>query len=95
MTIQIESFAREKDSMVEISDDLNYVGEPVRIVNHRIRQLRKHVFPMVRVLWKYLGVKETTWKTAEEMRQEYPHLFFVLDTQKILGTKFLFRRGEM
>ena len=78
-----------KDPEVEISDNLNYVGEQVRIVNHRIRQLRKRVFPMVRVLWKYHGVKETTWKIAKKMRQEYPHLFFVLDTQNF-GDKIPF-----
>ena len=49
-----------KDSEVEISDNLSYVEELVKIMDHRIKQLRKRNIPMVKVLWKNHGVEEAT-----------------------------------
>ena len=82
-----------KDLDVEISDDLSYVEEPVRIVDHRAKQLRKRDIPMVKVLWKNHGVEEATWETAEKMQQNYPHLFHDSGTHKFWGQNF-FLGGE-
>ena len=64
-----------KDSEIEITDSLSYVKEPVKIVDYRVKQLRKREIPMVKVLWKNHGVEEATWETEEKMRRDYPHLF--------------------
>ena len=64
-----------KDSEVEISQDLSYEEEPIRILDHKIKQLRNREIPMVKVLWKHHGMEETTWETAEKMKRNYPQLF--------------------
>ena len=64
-----------KDSEVEVSENLTYVEEPVAIVDYKIKQLRKRVIPMVKVIWKNHNVEEATWETEEKMRRNYPHLF--------------------
>ena len=39
-----------KDSEVEIFDNLSYVEKPIRIVDHKVKQLRKRDIPMVKVV---------------------------------------------
>ena len=64
-----------KDSEVEISENLSYVEEPVKIVDHEVKQLRNREIPMVKVVWKNHGVEEATWETVEKMERAYPQLF--------------------
>ena len=64
-----------KDSEVTLSENLSYVEEPVKILDHKIKQLRKREIPMVKMAWKHYGVEEATWETEEKMRRDYPHLF--------------------
>ena len=64
-----------KDTEVEISDDLSYVEEPVRIVDRKMKQLRNREIPMVKVIWRNHGLEEATWETAERMERDYPQLF--------------------
>ena len=77
-----------KDSEVEISENLSYVEEPVKIVDCRIKQLRQWEIPMVKILWKHHGIEEATWETEEKMRRDYPQLFNDSGNE-ILRTKFL------
>ena len=64
-----------RDSEIEVSENLTYVEEPIAIVDHEIRQLRKRAIPMVKVIWKNHDLKEATWETEEKMRRNYPYLF--------------------
>ena len=64
-----------KESEVEISENLSYVEEPIKIVDHKVKQLWDREIPMVKVVWKNHGVEEATWETAEKMRRDYPQLF--------------------
>ena len=64
-----------KDSEVEISENLSYVEEPIKIVDNKIKQLRNREIPMVIVLWRNHGIEEATWETAEKMKRSYPQLF--------------------
>ena len=76
-----------KDSEVEISENLSYVEEPMKIVDHKVKQLRNREIPMVKVGWKNHRVKEATWEIEEKMKRDYPQLFD--DPGKlILLTKF-------
>ena len=47
----------------------------MKIVDHRIKQLRNREIPMVKVLWKNHGIEEATKETAEKMKKDYPQLF--------------------
>ena len=64
-----------KESEVRIAENMSYVEEPVKIVDRRIKPLRKREIPIVKVVWKHHGLEEATWETEEKMRRDYPHLF--------------------
>ena len=83
-----------KDSEVQLSENLSYVEEPVRIVDQKIKQLRNREIPMVKVIWKNHGLEEATWETAERMRRDYPQLFN--DPGNLnFEDKIFTRRGEL
>ena len=60
---------------VTVDDKLNYVEEPVAILDKKEKRLRNKVIPLVRVQWKHRKGTESTWETKEEMRRFYPALF--------------------
>ena len=64
-----------KNPEIEICENLSYIEEPVRIIGHKIKQLRNREIPLVKVLWRNHAVEEATWETEEHMRNKYPHLF--------------------
>ena len=59
----------------EISQDLSYIEQPMRILDTQTKKLRNKEIPMVKVLWNHHNVEECTWETRESMIQQYPHLF--------------------
>ncbi|WOG99882.1 hypothetical protein DCAR_0519238 [Daucus carota subsp. sativus] len=64
-----------KDPGIEINDNLSYIEEPIKIIEHKTKQLRNREIPLVKVLWRNHAVEEATWETEEHMRSKYPHLF--------------------
>ncbi|KAD3336983.1 hypothetical protein E3N88_32503 [Mikania micrantha] len=60
---------------IEVDDRLNYIEEPVDIVDTKEKQLRNKTVRQVRVQWKHRKGSDTTWETEDEMRRLYPHLF--------------------
>ncbi|KAD3068433.1 hypothetical protein E3N88_36313 [Mikania micrantha] len=60
---------------IEVDDKLNYVEEPVAILDRDEKRLRNKVVKMVKVQWKHRKGSEATWETEEEMRICYPQLF--------------------
>ncbi|KAJ8768807.1 hypothetical protein K2173_023711 [Erythroxylum novogranatense] len=60
---------------IEVSNNLSYVEEPVKIIDYQNKQLRNRVIPMEKVLWKNHSSEEATWETEELMRSQYPYLF--------------------
>ena len=83
-----------KDSEVEISENLSYVEEPIRIVDNKIKQLRNREIPMVKVLWRNHGIEEATWETTEKMKRNYPQLFDIPGNLNF-EDKIFIRRGEL
>jgi len=57
------------------ADGLTYEEQPIKIVDQKIKQLRKKAIPLVKVMWTHHGASEATWETEDEMRHYYPHLF--------------------
>ena len=47
-----------KDSEVTLFENLSYNEEPIKIVDHKIKQLRQRQIPMVKIVWKHHGVEE-------------------------------------
>ena len=82
-----------KDTEVEISENLSYVEEPIRIVDRKIKQLQNREIPMVKVIWKNHGLEEATWEIAERMRRDYPQLFILGNLN--FEDKIFIKRGEL
>ena len=60
---------------VHIQDDATYEETGVRILDHKVQNLRTKDIPLVKVLWKHHGLEEATWELESEMKTKYPHLF--------------------
>ncbi|KAD4384660.1 hypothetical protein E3N88_24828 [Mikania micrantha] len=60
---------------IEVDEKLNYIEEPVAIVDTKGKQSRNKMIRQVKVQWKHRKGSETTWETEDEMKRLYPHLF--------------------
>ena len=58
------------------------MAEPVRILDHHIRQLRRRTVDHVKVQWDSYSPHSATWEDADGMRQQIP--FCLMDRLMIL-----------
>ena len=58
-----------------MQSDFTYDEEPKTILALEVKQLRNKQVPLVKVLWQYHGMEETTWEPESTMRAQYPQLF--------------------
>ncbi|GJW94116.1 hypothetical protein Tco_0173788 [Tanacetum coccineum] len=54
-----------------LDDKLNYVEEPVEIMDREVKKLRQRCIPIIKVKWN----SEFTWEREDQIRAKYPHLF--------------------
>ncbi|KAI3695913.1 hypothetical protein L1987_78918 [Smallanthus sonchifolius] len=62
---------------IEVDNSLNYVEEPIAILDRAEKRLRNKSIPLVEVQWKHRKGSEATWEKEYEMRGLYPKLFNV------------------
>nr|GEZ53767.1 putative reverse transcriptase domain-containing protein [Tanacetum cinerariifolium] len=60
---------------LKLDDKLNFVEEPVEIMDREIKQLRQSHIPIIKVIWNFKRGPEYTWERKDEIRAKYPHLF--------------------
>ncbi|KAI3773906.1 hypothetical protein L1987_48445 [Smallanthus sonchifolius] len=60
---------------IEVDNSLNYVEEPIAILDRAEKRLRNKSIPLVKIQWKHRKVSEATWEKEDEMRGLYPQLF--------------------
>ncbi|GKA66939.1 reverse transcriptase domain-containing protein [Tanacetum coccineum] len=60
---------------LQLDDKLNFVEEPVKIMDREIKQLRQSRIPIVKVRWNSKRGPEFTWEREDEIRAKYPQLF--------------------
>ena len=60
---------------IEVDIDGTFEEGPVCILESRDRVLRRKTVRLVKVLWRYYGVEESTWEREDTMRATYPFLF--------------------
>ncbi|GJZ27244.1 putative reverse transcriptase domain-containing protein [Tanacetum coccineum] len=65
----------EQFSRVHIDDKLNFVEEPVEIMDREVKHLKQSRIPIVKVRWNYKRGPEFTWEREDQMQKKYPHLF--------------------
>ncbi|GKE97277.1 hypothetical protein Tco_1582132 [Tanacetum coccineum] len=60
---------------LRLDDKLNFVEEPVEIMDREVKQLRQSRIPIVKVKWNSKRGPEFTWECEDQIRAKYPHLF--------------------
>ncbi|GKA32015.1 putative reverse transcriptase domain-containing protein [Tanacetum coccineum] len=60
---------------LRLDDKLNFVEEPIEIMDQEVRQLKQSRITIVKVLWNSKRGPKFTWEREDQIRSKYPHLF--------------------
>ncbi|GJY92055.1 putative reverse transcriptase domain-containing protein [Tanacetum coccineum] len=60
---------------LRIDDKLHFVKEPVEIMDHEIKKLKRIRIPIIKVRWNSKRGPEFTWEREDQFKKTYPHLF--------------------
>ncbi|GKB70708.1 putative reverse transcriptase domain-containing protein [Tanacetum coccineum] len=60
---------------IQIDDKLNFIEEPVEIMDREVKRLKQSRIPIVKVHWNSRRGPEFTWEREDQMKKKYPHLF--------------------
>nr|GEX32147.1 putative reverse transcriptase domain-containing protein [Tanacetum cinerariifolium] len=60
---------------VHIDNTLQFVEEPIEIMEREIKRLKQSWIPLVKVHWNSRRGPEFTWECEDSFKQKYPHLF--------------------
>nr|GEW89230.1 putative reverse transcriptase domain-containing protein [Tanacetum cinerariifolium] len=59
---------------VQLDDKLHFVGEPVKIMDREVKQLKQSWISIVKVRWNSRRGPEFIWEREDFFRSKYPHL---------------------
>ncbi|GJR73760.1 hypothetical protein Tco_0086125 [Tanacetum coccineum] len=68
---------------LQLDDKLNFVEEPVEVMDHEIKKLKRSRIPIIKVRWNSKRGPEFTWEREDEIRAKYPHLFSIITSSSI------------
>ncbi|GJZ04183.1 putative reverse transcriptase domain-containing protein [Tanacetum coccineum] len=60
---------------IQVDAKLNYVEEPVEILEREFNKLKRSRIAIVKVRWNSKSGPEFTWEHEDQMKLKYPHLF--------------------
>nr|GEU49662.1 hypothetical protein [Tanacetum cinerariifolium] len=60
---------------LRIDDKLQFVEEPMEIMDREIKQLKRSRIPIIKVRWTFKRGLELTWEREDQFKKTYPHLF--------------------
>ncbi|GKE30429.1 hypothetical protein Tco_1445813 [Tanacetum coccineum] len=60
---------------LRLDDKLNFVEEPVEIMDREVKQLKQSCIPIIKVRWNSKRGPEFTWEREDQIHAKYPHLF--------------------
>ncbi|GJW43256.1 putative reverse transcriptase domain-containing protein [Tanacetum coccineum] len=60
---------------LHIDDKLQFVEEPVEIMEREIKRLKQSRIPLIKVRWNSRRGPEFTWEREDSFKKKYPHLF--------------------
>ncbi|GKB54590.1 putative reverse transcriptase domain-containing protein [Tanacetum coccineum] len=60
---------------IHVDDKLNFIEEPVEIMDREVKRLKPSRSPIVKVRWNSKRGPEYTWEREDQMQKKYPHLF--------------------
>nr|GEY18172.1 putative reverse transcriptase domain-containing protein [Tanacetum cinerariifolium] len=60
---------------IHVDDRLQFMDEPIEIMEREIKRLKRSRIPLVKVRWNSRRGPEFTWEREDSVRKKYPHLF--------------------
>ncbi|GKD77844.1 hypothetical protein Tco_1340465 [Tanacetum coccineum] len=60
---------------IQIDDKLNFIEEPVEIMDREVKRLKQSCIPIVKIRWNSRRGPEFTWEREDQMKKKYPYLF--------------------
>jgi len=60
---------------IQVNPNLNFVEEPVEIMDREVKRLKQSRIPIVKVRWNAKRGPEFTWEREDQMKLKYPQLF--------------------
>nr|GEV67456.1 putative reverse transcriptase domain-containing protein [Tanacetum cinerariifolium] len=66
---------RLPQELVGVHDKLQFVEEPIEILDRGVKKLKRGWISIVKVRWNSRRGPEFTWEREDEMKRKYPHLF--------------------
>ncbi|GJS92747.1 putative reverse transcriptase domain-containing protein [Tanacetum coccineum] len=60
---------------IQIDDKLNFIEEPVEIMDREVKRLKPSYILIVKVRWNSRRGPEFTWEREDQIKKKYPHLF--------------------
>ncbi|GJR29724.1 putative reverse transcriptase domain-containing protein [Tanacetum coccineum] len=60
---------------LRLDDKLNFVEEPIEIMDREVKQLKQSPIPIVKVRWNSKRLPEFTWEREDQIRAKFLHLF--------------------
>ncbi|GKC90502.1 hypothetical protein Tco_1151151 [Tanacetum coccineum] len=60
---------------IKIDKTLRFIEEPIEIIDHEVKSLKRSRIPRVKVRWNSKRGPEYTWEREEYMKSKYPQLF--------------------
>nr|GFB15617.1 putative reverse transcriptase domain-containing protein [Tanacetum cinerariifolium] len=83
---------------IQVDDKLNFIEEPVEIIDREVKRLKQSRILIVKVCWNSKRGPEFTWERKDQMQKKYPNIFpnfapMTYTTSRALRTK-LFQQGK-
>nr|GEZ74789.1 hypothetical protein [Tanacetum cinerariifolium] len=60
---------------IQVDDKLNFIEEPVEIMDREVKRLKQSRIPIVKVRRNSKRGPKFTWEREDQMQKKYPHLF--------------------
>nr|GEX47522.1 putative reverse transcriptase domain-containing protein [Tanacetum cinerariifolium] len=60
---------------LHVDDKLQFVEEPLEIMDCEIKRLKRSRIPIIKVRWNSKRGPEFTWEREDQFKQKHPHLF--------------------
>ncbi|GJR02731.1 putative reverse transcriptase domain-containing protein [Tanacetum coccineum] len=78
---------------IHVDDKLQFVEEPVEIMEREIKRLKRSRIPLVKVCWNSRRGPEFTWEREDSFKQKYPQLFTNRASSSTTRARFGFGLG--
>ncbi|GJV54573.1 hypothetical protein Tco_1455578 [Tanacetum coccineum] len=72
---------------IHVDDKLQFVEDPVEIMEQEIKRLKQSRIPLVKVRWNFRRGPEFTWEREDLFKHKYPQLFQIGLRHSLQGLK--------